>query len=158
MSAAANRKSFHLTLMQQHIVVGQVGLHYNEARPISIQRLIQACQTLRKEAHLTCTACETKLKRALDSIASVRNTQTSLLLSQAEFDLDTSISTVNEAIRSIERTTGFTCQRVSPKGQNLDLLVNGDAREFINNDYPAGASNMSVTVDNIVRITATQSS
>jgi Cd2+-exporting ATPase len=102
---------------------------------------------------LTCTACETKLKRALDSIASVRNTQTSLLLSQAEFDLDTSMGTVNEAIHSIERTTGFTCQRISPKGQNLDLLVNGDAKEFINNDYPAGVSGMSVIVDNIVRIT-----
>lgn len=66
--------------MQQHVVVGQVGLYYSEAS-----------QASRKEAHLTCTACETKLKRALDSIASVRNTQTSLLLSQAEFGLDTSM-------------------------------------------------------------------
>jgi Cu2+-exporting ATPase len=65
---------------------------------------------------LTCTACETKLKRALDSIAAVRNPQTSLLLSQAEFDFDTSVGTVNEAIRSIERTTRFICQRISPKG------------------------------------------
>ena len=54
------------------------------------------------------------------------------------------MGTVNEAIHSIERTTGFTCQRISPKGQNLDLLVNGDAKEFINNDYPAGVSGMSV--------------
>lgn len=39
------------------------------------------------------------------------------------------------------------------KGQNLDLLVNGDAKEFINNDYLAGVSGMSVIFDNIVRIT-----
>jgi Cu2+-exporting ATPase len=39
------------------------------------------------------------------------------------------------------------------KGHNLDLLVDGDAKEFINNDYPSGMSGMSVIADNIVRIT-----
>jgi heavy metal translocating P-type ATPase len=104
---------------------------------------------------LTCTACESKLKKALDSIASVRSPQTSLLLSQAEFDLDTSIGTVSEAIRSIQRTTGFTCQEISTEGQNLDILVNGDAEEFINNNnnLPYGVSGMQRLAKNVVQIT-----
>jgi heavy metal translocating P-type ATPase len=102
---------------------------------------------------LTCTTCETKLKRALGSIASVRSPQTSLLLSRAEFDIDTSISTVGEAIHSIERTTGFTCQIINTKGQNLDILLSGDAKDFINNDFPFGVSNMLVINKNVLRIT-----
>jgi Cd2+-exporting ATPase len=102
---------------------------------------------------LTCTSCETKLKRALDSIPSVHNPQTSLLLSQAEFDIDTSIGIVSEAIRSIERTTGFTCRMINTKGHSLDIRVNGDAKDFSNGDLPFGVSGMSAVTDHIVRVT-----
>jgi heavy metal translocating P-type ATPase len=102
---------------------------------------------------LTCVGCETKLFRSLVSISSVRNPQTSLVLSQADFDLDMNVATVSDVIHSIERTTGFGCQRINTKGQNLDIVIDRDAKDFINQDYPAGVDDMVIVDKHIVRIT-----
>jgi Cu2+-exporting ATPase len=75
------------------------------------------------------------------------------LLAQAEFDIDTSVGTVNEVVTSIQRTTGFTCQIIFTHGQNLDILVTGDAKEFVNIDFPFGVTDMQVLDKHVVRIT-----
>ena len=73
-------------------------------------------------AGMTCVGCEKKLFRTLESLTQVHNLQTSLVMNQAEFDLDPTISSVEETIRHLEKTTEFKYERLSSKGQYLDLV------------------------------------
>ena len=102
---------------------------------------------------LTCVGCENKLFRSLDSIPAVCNLKTSLVLSQAEFDLDLCGSSVDDVIRSVERMTGFGCQTLSSKGQDIDVVVGDGAGDFITLTYPEGVSDMVVLDKQSVRIT-----
>lgn len=61
---------------------------------------------------VTCTGCETKLKRTLGTVESVRNLKTSLILARAEVDLDLGAGSLLEVMKHPERTTEFKCERV----------------------------------------------
>ena len=102
---------------------------------------------------LTCVGCETKLFRSLHGIPGVHNLRTSLVLSQAEFDLDKKAGLVVEVIKSVETTTGFTCWRLNNEGQEIDVLVDGDAKAFVERKYPDGVTQMVASDKRIVRIT-----
>jgi Cu2+-exporting ATPase len=102
---------------------------------------------------LTCVGCENKLFRSLSAIPGIHNLQTSLVMSQAEFDVDADADSVSEVIREVAKTTGFACQRVHTQGQSLDVLVPGDARDFINQKRPHGVEAMVALDKQTVRIT-----
>ena len=102
---------------------------------------------------LTCVGCETKLFRSLQGIPGIRNLRTSLVLSQAEFDLDEKAGPVIEVIKSVETTTGFTCQRLKNEGQEIDVIVDGDAKAFVERKYPDGVTQMVASGKHTVRIT-----
>ena len=87
---------------------------------------------------LTCVSCENKLHRSLSIVPSVQNLRTSLILCQAEFDLDLSIISVDDVIRAVKRTSGFICERLAQKGQDLDIEVVGDTVHFLKQNFPAG--------------------
>jgi heavy metal translocating P-type ATPase len=101
---------------------------------------------------LTCVGCETKLFKSLYGIPGVRNLHTSLMLSKAEFDLDENAGPVVEVIKSVEKTTGFTCQRLNSEGQEVDVIVDCDAKAFVERKYPDGITEMIATDKQIVRI------
>lgn len=102
---------------------------------------------------LTCTGCETKLFRALSGIPGVQNLNTSLVLSKAEFDLDDQAGPIGEVIRAVEKSTGFACKRLNTEGQELDVLVDGDAEAFIERQYPEGIMQLCAVDKRTVRIT-----
>ncbi|MCJ1421929.1 hypothetical protein MMC32_008296 [Xylographa parallela] len=102
---------------------------------------------------LTCVGCENKLFRSLSAIPGIRNLQTSLVMSQAEFDVGVDAGSVSEVIREVAKTTGFACQRVHTQGQSLDVLVPGDARDFINQKRPHGVESMIALDNQTVRVT-----
>lgn len=102
---------------------------------------------------LTCVGCETKLFRALRSLPGICNLQTSLVLSQAEFDIDEKAYPVTEIIKSVEKTTGFACRRLSMEGQEVDVIVDDDARDFVERKYPDGVIQMVAIDKQTVRIT-----
>lgn len=102
---------------------------------------------------MTCTGCETKLKRTLASLDSVKNLKTSLVLSRAEFDLDLGGGgSVEEVIKHLERTTEFKCDKVSNQGANVDVIPPCDAREFANCEWPLGVVDVSVVTNNLVNV------
>ncbi|KAK5169168.1 uncharacterized protein LTR77_006477 [Saxophila tyrrhenica] len=101
---------------------------------------------------MTCVGCETKLSRALNDISGIRNLQTSLVLSKAEFDLDDKAGPVNEIIRAVETSTGFSCKRLNASGQELDVLVTGDAKAFAERKYPDGVTQITAIDKHTVRI------
>ncbi|KAJ9493709.1 hypothetical protein H2202_010831 [Exophiala xenobiotica] len=100
---------------------------------------------------LTCVGCETKLFRSLHDIPGVCNLRTSLVLSQAEFDLDEKAGTVAEVIKAVEKNTGFACQRLNNEGQEVDVVVD-DAKAFVERKYPDGVTQMIAADKHIVRI------
>ena len=102
---------------------------------------------------LTCTGCETKLVKSLQSISGIYHLQTSLVLSQAEFDLDEKAGSVDGLIKSVEKATGFACQRSNNEGQEVDVVVDGDPKAFVAQKYPHGVFQMTATGKQGVRIT-----
>lgn len=101
---------------------------------------------------MTCTGCETKLKRTLASLPSVKNLKTSLVLSRAEFDLDVSAGSVAEVMKHLERTTEFKCEKVSNQEANVDIIPPCDAQEFVSRDWPLGVLDVSVVNKNLVNV------
>ncbi|KAK4093052.1 hypothetical protein Purlil1_2209 [Purpureocillium lilacinum] len=101
---------------------------------------------------MTCTGCETKLNRTLANVAGVSGLKTSLVLSRAEFDVDLSSTSVESVMKHLERTTEFTCERVSNQGATLDLIVDGNADALVDQTWPAGVTDMTATGKGTVRI------
>lgn len=101
---------------------------------------------------MTCTGCETQLKRTLAALNPVKNLKTSLVLSRAEFDLDLSSGSVAEVMRHLERTTGFKCETVTERGSNIDIVTPGDALDFVKGNWPLGISALTVVDKNTVNV------
>ncbi|KAH0548628.1 hypothetical protein GP486_007828 [Trichoglossum hirsutum] len=90
---------------------------------------------------LTCSGCENKLSRSLHALPYVRNIRTSLVLSQAEFDLDLSAGSIAGVIQAVRRTAGFRCEKLSSSGltsgggkggvQELEVMVEGKTRTLV---------------------------
>ena len=104
---------------------------------------------------MTCTGCEKKLYRSLDSLPAISNVKTSLVLAQAEFDLSGSHTgdSVN-IIKTIERMTGFACTKVIQSGQELDMIVGGNVQYFAHEeDLPLGVTDLTALNKNTIRVT-----
>ncbi|KZL64818.1 copper-translocating P-type ATPase [Colletotrichum tofieldiae] len=91
---------------------------------------------------MTCTGCETKLRRTLATVDAVKNLKTSLVLARAEFDLDMSTGSVVEVIKHLERTTEFKCEKITSQGASIDILTPGDPQDFIDHPWPEGVTDI----------------
>jgi len=100
---------------------------------------------------MTCVGCENKLFRSLNIMPGITNLQTSLVMARAEFDLDAKAS-VDELIKEVAKTTGFACQRLSTQGQTIDIVVRGDARDFVKQKLPFGVEEMTALDKTTVRV------
>ncbi|KAI4178954.1 MAG: hypothetical protein L6R41_008128 [Letrouitia leprolyta] len=89
---------------------------------------------------MTCTGCETKLKRALGTIESIQNLKTSLLLARAEFDLDLSAGTLTGVMKHLERTTEFKCEKVTNQGCWMEIIPTSDVSSLVKKDWPNGVT------------------
>ena len=101
---------------------------------------------------MTCTGCETKLSRTLATLPAITNLKTSLVLSRAEFDLDTGTTSVVEVIKHLERTTEFKCERVTNRGSSLDLICRGDPADIVKGDWPDGVIEMKMVDKKTIRV------
>ncbi|KAJ5481426.1 hypothetical protein N7475_000238 [Penicillium sp. IBT 31633x] len=101
---------------------------------------------------MTCTGCETKLKRTLGSVPAVEDLKTSLVLSRAEFNVDLRLGSVEQIMKHLERTTEFKCERVQNHGFSLDLIVPDDLLKLINQPWPEGVIDMAIVDKQTVRV------
>ena len=103
---------------------------------------------------MTCTGCERKLYQALESIPSISNVQTSLVLAQADFDLnEAAFIETTDIAKAIERITGFVCTRITQVGKVLDIVVCGDSHDFRHRSLPCGVIDLTVLDKNTLRVT-----
>ncbi|KAB8230335.1 cation-transporting P-type ATPase PCA1 [Aspergillus alliaceus] len=100
---------------------------------------------------MTCTGCETKLKRTLGTLQSVQNLKTSLVLSRAEFDLDVGSQSLDEVFKYLERSTELKYKRVTDRGSHVDIIV-PNASEFMKQVWPRGVTQMTLVDEGTVNI------
>ena len=101
---------------------------------------------------MTCSGCETKAFRSLSTIPAIVNLQVSLLLARAEFDLDQSVISVTDVIAQIERTTEFTCEKITNNGQQVDVMVDGNPKAILDQDPPIGLISLELLDKQTIRI------
>ena len=100
---------------------------------------------------MTCTGCETKLNRTLNTQVAVSDLKTSLILSRAEFIVNLKLSTVEQVLAHLERTTEFKCERIKVQGSSmasLELCIdsNGPTSQWVaGDDWPVGVVDVSHT-------------
>ena len=87
---------------------------------------------------MTCTGCETKLKRTLATLNYVGNLKISLILARAEFDIVKGAATADDVIKHLQRTTEFKCEQVSNRGSSLELICSVDPADLIESGWPGG--------------------
>ncbi|KFY95584.1 hypothetical protein V500_02708 [Pseudogymnoascus sp. VKM F-4518 (FW-2643)] len=103
---------------------------------------------------MTCTGCEKKLYRSLDSLPAISNIKTSLVLAQTEFDLSGSTVDSINIIETIEKMTGFTCTKMTQLGEGLDMIVDGNVQDFAHGeDFPPGVTDLTVLNKDTIRVT-----
>ncbi|UPX17781.1 P-type Cu(2+) transporter [Ascochyta rabiei] len=101
---------------------------------------------------MTCTSCETKLRRIMATLPYISKLRTSLILARAEFDINTSVATVEEVIRHLARTTEFKCELISDQGSSLDFVCSGDSATVAHGQWPHGVINVRSLDRNTVRV------
>ena len=70
-----------------------------------------------------CSGCGANLRRALDITPGVTSVQVDFVMGKAEFQINTQISSVEDAIRTAQRITGFRCVRQGGDDEFIDLLI-----------------------------------
>jgi len=91
---------------------------------------------------MTCTGCESSLRKVLDSMEAISNIKISLLLGQAEFRLKTSESlNGSNVLDVIEQKTGFSCTKVVNVGEELDLMLPAGVSK-LEGPWPPGMTSM----------------
>ncbi|KAF5520092.1 P-type cation-transporting ATPase [Colletotrichum aenigma] len=101
---------------------------------------------------MTCTGCETKLKRTLTTLDAIKNLKTSLVLARAEFDLDVGVGSADDVIKHLERTTEFKCEKITSQGASIDLLSSGRPENLISQPWPAGVTDIRVVDSKTVHV------
>ena len=72
---------------------------------------------------MTCTSCVKKLSGVSNHIAGLYNLHVNYVVGKAEFDIDPNITDANQALRELERKTGFQCTQTFPTILRLDVLM-----------------------------------
>ncbi|KAL9104020.1 MAG: hypothetical protein Q9163_000998 [Psora crenata] len=103
---------------------------------------------------MTCSGCERKLYRSLQSIPSITNVKTSIALAQAEFDFCGSFPVdVVRLIQTVERMTGFSCYRMAESEKMLDLIISGQLMKLIHEKaLPLGVTGLTVLDKKTIRV------
>jgi copper chaperone CopZ len=100
---------------------------------------------------MTCTGCETKLKRTLGTLSYVSNLKTSLVLARAELDVDHGGS-AEDIIKHLQRTTEFKCERILNRGSSLDCTCDVDPKTVADGEWPDGVLDVQHLTKSSLRI------
>ena len=83
-------------------------------RANDLERRLNSFEHVVSVQGMTCTGCETKLSQSIRALPGIYNIRTSLVLAEAEFDIDLSTfnDSIKNAIKFLQRVTSFTCMQV----------------------------------------------
>ncbi|CZS93129.1 related to P-type ATPase [Rhynchosporium agropyri] len=102
---------------------------------------------------MTCTGCESNLRKVLDSIGAISNIKTSLLLAETEFNLKPSeVLHSGNIAHVIEQMTGFSCIKANSSGEELDIILPAGV-SVPDGPFPSGLTSMISVGREKIRIT-----
>ncbi|KAI1504744.1 copper-translocating P-type ATPase [Biscogniauxia marginata] len=101
---------------------------------------------------MTCTGCETKLRRILGSVPAVSNLKTSLVMSRAEFSLNLAAMPVESIVKHLEKTTEFKFERIVTRGSSIEVLPLENVQMFLDQPLPLGVDSFQLVGKDTVRI------
>ncbi|KAJ9645902.1 hypothetical protein H2199_002945 [Coniosporium tulheliwenetii] len=102
---------------------------------------------------MTCTGCGNKLTRTLEAIPGISNVQVSFVMGSADFDVDPSMSKVEDIVRTAQKATGFRCARTTSGEQFINLLMTRESVKSLSEDLPAGVKQIDLLDKSTARIT-----
>ena len=94
---------------------------------IDVEKAGSAEHVLLQVSGMTCTGCANTIQRALSAIDGTSNVRATFVTSTADFDLDTAVTTVHEAIASVHKATHFQFVRYDSDTQSLTVLLDAQA-------------------------------
>ena len=105
---------------------------------------------------MDCSSCGTKMDRTLRRVPGVSSVRVNFVMGRAEFLLDTSVTSVINAVRAAEHGTGFTCTVLVSDDQTLDVAVSGKqaAEDMVRRGEGLEGVTQAVVVEkgNVVRV------
>lgn len=101
---------------------------------------------------MTCTGCETKLKRTLGTLAALTNLKTSLVLARTEFDIDPRKISAEEVIKHLHRTTEFKCERITNQGSTIDFVCESNPTDIVDGEWPDGVVTVTASGKNTISV------
>ena len=99
-----------------------------------------------------CAGCANKISKCLGSIPNLRNLRFNPILFQAEFDLDKNTTSVCEISNAVRKSTGYNCERITKKWQELEAIFPEKSREAIAKTYPSGVKDVVLKGNNTILI------
>lgn len=99
-----------------------------------------------------CAGCVNKISKCLGSIPNLRNLKINSILFQAEFDLDKNTATVGEISNFVRRSTGYKCERITKKWQELEAIFPERHREVVAKTCPVGVKGVVFKRNNTIFI------
>ena len=91
-----------------------------------------------------CPGCTGKIPKAFLSIPYLHNFHFNSVLLQAEFDVDTTQTSVRHVIESSEVRSGRTCKRIGNGWLELDLMLPCSDRELVHGATPLGVKDVTL--------------
>ena len=99
-----------------------------------------------------CAGCANKIVKCLNSTPAVCHVRMNPILFQAEFDLDKNHTSVCDVINLVRKETGYTCERITKKWQELEAICPKKYAEVIARTFPVGVKDVVFKGKNTVLI------
>ena len=91
---------------------------------------------------MTCTGCANNLERALQAVEAVSNPRATFVTGTADFDIDASITTVDDVIKHIQEATQFKCVRYQSDNQSLVVSLSAEQAKAFSSHLPTGVDSV----------------
>jgi heavy metal translocating P-type ATPase len=136
-----------------HEEIETIRIYPKKSRSIDLEKGIVGTEhVVISISGMTCTGCETKLRRTLGTLPSVKNLKTSLILARAEFDLDLGLGSAEDVVKHLERTTEFKCEQIRNEGSSIDLICASNSTRYVKGEWPDGVTNVQLVDKKTIRV------
>lgn len=99
-----------------------------------------------------CAGCANKIVKCLNSISAVRRMRMNPILFQAEFDLNKDRASVRDVINLVRKATGYTCERITKRWQELEATCPEKCAEVLARTFPPGVKDVVLKGKNTILI------
>ncbi|ETN44085.1 copper-translocating P-type ATPase [Cyphellophora europaea CBS 101466] len=101
---------------------------------------------------MDCSGCANNLTRAFQNVPGVSNVQVIFINNTAEIDVDTKITSFENAIRLAQRATGYQLVPFSADSQSIDLVLDTRTAKSFQDSLPYGVDSCTKVLKNVFEV------